>query len=190
MEFFYQETGEECIIPEVDLSTDPFPTFDLQSPFSVSNTVGIYSVLKTNMEGDGSPVPIVDWRDLANLTSEIIEMFEWYRTSNCSRMVRFPTVFSQGSDLLDDEILKLISEFVEDHQELVVLFDTSLPSVINILSPRAGVETLRIFTTHNDRVLLESQQGNMVLMKELESRVGTLETVSYTHLTLPTKRIV
>ena len=112
MELFYQGTGEECIIPEVDLSTDPFPTFDLESPFSVSNKVGIYSVLKTKMEGDGSPVPIVDWRDLANLTSEIIEMFEWYRTSNCSRMVRFPTVFSQGSDLLDDEILKLISEFV------------------------------------------------------------------------------
>lgn len=80
-----------------------------------------------------------------------------------------------GSDSLDDEILKLISEFVENHQELVVLFDTSLPSVINILSPRAGVEALRIFRTHNDRILWENQQGNMVLMRELESRVGTLE---------------
>ena len=175
MELFYQGMGESCVIPEAGPSVDQFPTFELDSPFSVSNTVGIYSVLKTKMEEDGSLVPMVDWRDLANLTSEIIEMFEWYRTSNCSRMVRFPTMFSQGSDLLDDEILKLISDFVGDHQELVVLFDTSLPSVVNILSPRAGVEALRIFMTHNNRILWGNQQGNMALMEELKIRVDSLE---------------
>ena len=113
--------------------------------------MGIYSELKTKMEGDGGPVSIVDWRDLANLTSEIIEMFEWYRTPKCNRMVRYPTVFSQGLDLLDDEILKLIAEFVENHRELVILFDTRLPSIVNVLSPRAGVETLRMFVSHNDK---------------------------------------
>ena len=65
MELFYQGTGEECVIPEVDLSTDPFPTFDLESPFSIGNTVGFYSVLKTYMGGDGGLVSIVDWRDFS-----------------------------------------------------------------------------------------------------------------------------
>ena len=174
MELFYQGMGKECVIPEVALSAPPFPTFDLESPFSIGNTVGIYSVLKINMDGDEESVSIVDWRDLTNLTSGVIEMFEWYRASNCSRMVRYPTAFSQGSDLLDDEVLKLISEFVEDHQGLVTLFDTRLPLIINILSPRAGVEALRIFTSHSDQILLEGQQGNVVLIKELESRVGAL----------------
>ena len=179
MELFYRGTREECIIPEVDLSTGPFPTFALESPFSVSNTVGIYSVLKTKMEGDGSPGSVVDWKDLANLTSEIIGIFEWFRTPMCERMVRFPTVLSKKSDLLDDEVLKLISGFVENRQELVVLFDTNCPSVINILSPRASVETLRIFMTHNDGILWENQRKSIVSMKKLESRVSALETLKH-----------
>ena len=60
MELSYQGTREECVIPEVDLSTSPFPTFDLESPFSVSSTVGVYSVLRTKMEGEGSPGSVVD----------------------------------------------------------------------------------------------------------------------------------
>ena len=179
MELFYQGTREECVIPEVDLSTSPFPTFDLESPFSVSSTVGVYSVLKTKMEGEGSLGSVVDWKDLANLTSEIIEMFEWFRTPMCKRVVRFPTVLSKRSDLLDDEVLKLISGFVENHQELVVLFDTNFPSVINILSPRAGVETLRIFMTHNDGILLEGQRESVSSMEKLESRMGALETLKH-----------
>ena len=180
MELFYQGMGEDCIIPEVSSSSDHFPTFELDSPFSVSNTVGIYSVLTTKMEEDGSSGPVVDWKDLANFTNEIIGIFEWYRTSNCSRMVRFPTEFSQGSDLLDDEILKLTSDFVEDHRELLVLFDTSLPSVVNVLSPRAGVEALRIFMTHNDGILWENQRGNTARLGEIEVRIDSLEEPGWT----------
>jgi hypothetical protein len=179
MELFYQGMGEDCIIPEVGSSSDHFPTFELDSPFSVSNTVGIYFVLKTKMEEDGSPGPVVDWKDLANLISEIIETFEWFRTPECKRVVRFPTVLSKRSDLLDDEVLKLISGFVENRQELVVLLDTNLPSVINILSPRASAETLRIFMTHNDRILSEGQRESVSSMEKLESRMGALETLKH-----------
>ena len=175
MELFYRGMGEDCIIPEVNLSSDHFPTFELDSPFSVSNTVGIYSVLGAKMEEEGGSGPMVDWKDLTNLTNEIIGTFEWYRTSNCSRMVRFPTEFSRGSDLLDDEVLKLTSDFVEDRHDLMVLFDTNLPSVVNILSPRAGVEALRIFMTHNDRILWGNQRRNMARLEELKVRVDSLE---------------
>lgn len=161
------------------MPTRPFPTSDLESPFSVSSTVEIYSALRTRTEREGSLGSVVDWKDLANLISEITETFEWFRTPKCKRVVRFPTVLSKRSDLLDDEVLKLISGFVENRQELVVLLDTNLPSVINILSPRASAETLRIFMTHNDGILLEGQRESVSSMEKLESKVGALETLKH-----------
>ena len=89
--------GEDCLIPEVSSSLGHFPTFGSDSPFSVSNTVRIYSMLfhfKTKMEGNESPGPVVNWKDLAKLTNEIIGIFEWFRTPECERVVRFPTTLS------------------------------------------------------------------------------------------------
>ena len=182
MELFYQEMGEDCLIPEVSSSLGHFPAFGSDSPFSVSNTVRIYSMLfqfKTKMEGNESPGPVVNWKDLAKLTNEIIGIFEWFRTPECERVVRFPTTLSKGSDLLDEEVLELISEFASNHQELIVLLNTSLPSVVNILSPRASAETLRIFMSHNDGILLARQRESVSLLGKLEARVSALETLKH-----------
>ena len=179
MERFYQGVEEDCVIPKVGSSSDHFPTFELDSPFSLSNTLGIYSVLRTEIRENRSLGPVVNWKDLANLTNEIVEIFEWFRTPQCKRVVRFPTVLSKEADLLDEEVLELISEFTDSHQELMVLFDTSLPSVVNVLSPRAGAEALRVFMSHNDRILLDSQQESASLLRGLESRVGALETLKH-----------
>ena len=46
-------------------------------------------------------------------------------------------------DQLDDEVLRVTSEFVEHHPELLVILDTRIPSVINLLSPRASAESQR-----------------------------------------------
>ena len=154
MKIFYSGMEEDCVTPKVNSSSDYLPTFKLDSPFSLSSTLGIYSTLRTEIGEDRSRGPVVNWKDLANLTNGIIGIFEWFRTPKCERVVRFPTMFSNGADRLDEEVLELISEFADSHQELMVLPDTSLPSVINVLSPRASAETLRIFMSHNDRILL------------------------------------
>ena len=179
MKIFYQGVEEDCVIPEVNSSSDHFPTFKLDSPFSLSSTLGIYSILRTEMGENRSLGPVVNWKDLANLTNEIIGIFEWFRTPKCERVVRFPTMFSKGADRLDEEVLELISEFADSHQELMVLPDTSLPSVINVLSPRASAETLRIFMSHNDRILLNGQFESLNSLRGLESRVGALETLKH-----------
>ena len=172
MKIFYPGMEEDCVTPEVNPAPD-------HSPFSFSSTLRIYSILKTEMGENRSLGPVVNWKDLVNLTNEIIEIFEWFRTPKCERVVRFPTVFSKGADRLDEEVLELISEFADSHQELMVLLDTSLPSVVNVLSPRASAETLRIFMSHNDRILLNGQFESLSSLRGLESRVGALETLKH-----------
>ena len=179
MKIFYSGVEEDCVTPEVNSSSDYLPTFKLDSPFSLSSTLGIYSTLRTEIGEDRSRGPVVNWKDLANLTNGIIGIFEWFRTPKCERVVRFPTMFSNGADRLDEEVLELISGFVDSHQELMVLPDTSLPSVINVLSPRASAETLRILMSHNDRILLNGQFESLNSLRGLESRVGALETLKH-----------
>ena len=175
VEEFYEGSGEDCEIPTADLSDPTFPSFDLDSPFTIGNTVGIYTSLKTHSEEPVESEQVVDWREIANLTSSIISLFDWYRSFNCSKLVKYPTAFSEEIDQLDDEVLRVTSEFVKHQPELLVILDFKIPSVINLLSPRASTKSLRIITSHNTRVLLENQRNIAKPFGYLEYRISALE---------------
>jgi hypothetical protein len=175
VEDFYEGSGIDCEALEADFSDPIYPSFDLDSPFSVSNTVGIFASLKSHPSKPVISEHIVGWQEIANLTNSIISLFDWYRSHNCSKLIRYPTAFSEGIDKLDDEVLRIISEFAEYHPELPVILDPRIPSIINILSPRASTEALRILTSHNTAIILKNQRDITKTVTGLEDRVIALE---------------
>ena len=118
-------------------------------------------------------------KEIVSFTYSLFCLFDWYQGAGTGRLIRYPTILSKGAEELDDRVLKAISNFMEQHARVLVIFNVSTLSMMNLLSPRVGAESLHIFASHNDGILLEGQREVAKLMECIASHVVVLESLEH-----------
>jgi hypothetical protein len=180
----------------------PIPFFDehnltasllpMENIFTVDSAVDLitgFDNLMTNLSSSSKlRVSIQDnvpWSEVASLSASLLKNYEWFRNNVCKNWVKFPTPISKGADEFDSAALQKVQSLVDKYPDLLVLFPERLPSLLSIMNPRPAIESLRIFTDHNLKILLNKLYVANVDLTETRARLVILETQLSNYVSKP-----
>ena len=149
----------------VDSAVDLFTGFD-----NLMTNLSISSKLRVSTQDN------VPWSEVASLSASLLKNYEWFRNSVCKNWVKFPTPISKGADEVDSAALRKVQSLVDKYPDLLVLFPKRLPSLLSIMNPRPAIESLRIFTDHNLKILWSKMDVAKVDLTETRAKLVELET--------------
>ena len=114
--------------------------------------------------------------EVASLSVSLLKNYEWFRNNVCKNWVKFPTPISKGADEFDSAALQKVQSLVDKYPDLLVLFQERLPSLLSIMNPRPAIESLRILTDHNLRILLNKLYVANADLVETRAKLVILDT--------------